>query len=337
MTKEKIYHRQRPIVVFAIILLIALVLAEALIPTAHAEILDPVDYEAQLYNISQGAAGDIGAAAYNIVAIATGVHPTLSVGGIVASIVKVDQDQVAYDGGGRGTIVDLAKSVYEVLKIVGVLLMLLYLLIDVLDEVQTDHFTVEHLIKKLISFAIALLVLQYGADILANIVYFGNVLIDDVNVAWATGNTLTGQMGALYASLVQTDLGIFETIGVLMQCLGVIADNIVGYLLSFLSVLFVWLTCFSRFIEILIRFSLAPIGMAPLVSGGAKGAGMRYIKKFASVVIQGAVIVTAVRAAAAISSYSSGVNAIIMPILMPLTLIGFLSKVPAIADDVVGV
>jgi hypothetical protein len=337
MTKEKIYHRQRPIVAFAIILLIALVLAEALIPTAHAEILDPVDYEAQLHNIREGAAGDIGAAAYNFVAIATGVHPTLSVGGIVSSLVRVDQDQVAYQGGGRGSIVDLAKSVYEVLKIVGVLLMLLYLLIDVLDEVQTDHFTVEHLIKKLISFAVALLVLQYGADILANIVYFGNELADDVNVAWATGNTLTGQMGALYASLVQTDLGIFETIGVLMQCLGVIADNIVGYLLSFLSVLFVWLTCFSRFIEILIRFSLAPIGMAPLVSGGAKGAGMRYIKKFASVVIQGAVIVTAVRAAAAISSYSSGVNAVIMPILMPLTLIGFLSKVPAIADDVVGV
>lgn len=329
-------HRITILRVFAI-LIISIVICQLAVPVAHAEEFNASNWDRKMAKIEEGPAGALGKAAFEFAAVASGAHPLLAPAAVAIEILRINFGSASYSSQ-TYSIMDVGASVYEMLQIVGVLLMLLYLLIDILDEVQVDHFTVEHLIKKLIVFAVALLVLQQGGKIFKTITEIGDALMDDVNDAFSAAQLTSGTLGTLYAELTSTaELGIFDRVGLLMKCIGIILDNILGYILGYVALIFVWLTSFSRFIEILVRTALAPIGLAPLVSGGAKGAGMKYLKKFASVVLQGAVIIAAIKASSVISSALGGLNAVLAPILMPLTLIGFLSKVPGIADDIVGV
>ena len=49
-------------------------------------------------------------------------------------------------------------------------------------------------------------------------------------------------------------------------------------------------TAYGRIFQIIIYGSLAPIGCAPIVQEGFSGHGMRYLKRYAAVCMQGAII-----------------------------------------------
>jgi hypothetical protein len=278
------------------------------------------------------AAGGLGAAVFSIACTAQGVHPTMSI-----AAVGVQVFSILNMGDSSNNIVNLGTSVYESFAVIGLLLVILYFIIDVLDEMQADHFTVDHLIKKLITMAVAILVISQGPIIFTNIIKFSEELMYDVHAAFRkfTLNN-NSELQKTYENMMYTD-GVFGFLESMADALGLLFDNIVAYILSYVALLFAYLTAFSRFLEIMIRFAMAPIGLAPLVSGGAKGSGMRYLKKFASVCIQGAVCVAALASATVLSSMLTGLSAVIGQVLIPLTLIGFMSKTQGIADDIVGV
>lgn len=279
------------------------------------------------------AAGGMGASGFSIACAAQGVNPETSIAAMGVEIFSL-----LNIGDGSLNIINLGTSVYESLAVIGLLLVILYFIIDVLDEMQADHFTVDHLIKKLITMAVAILVISQGPIIFANIIRFGDEFMNDVSDAFARATLRNNsELQQAYENMMYTD-GLFGIVEALADALGLMVDNIVAYLFSYVALLFAYLTAFSRFLEIIIRFAMAPIGLAPLVSGGAKGSGMRYLKKFASVCIQGAVCVAALAAATALSlAMQDGVSAVIAQVLVPLTLIGFMAKTQGIADDIVGV
>lgn len=278
--------------------------------------------------------GFLCAAAFSIACAAQGVHPTLSIASIGCHIFSVLNLQ---DAGGQQSIISVCTIAYEHLAVIGLLLVILYFIIDVLDEMQADHFTVDHLIKKLITMAVAILVISQGAEIFATIIHIGEGIMYDVAEAFKKANNGTiANLQITYEKMMYAD-GFMAFVEAMGLGLGLILDNIIAYILSYVALLFAYLTAFSRFLEIMIRFAMAPIGLAPLVSGGAKGSGMRYLKKFASVCLQGAVCVAALASATILSSMMTGLSAVIGQVLIPLTLIGFMSKTQGIADDIVGV
>ena len=277
--------------------------------------------------------------AWDIGSTAAGGNPNFSLTGIAKQIYRIPTGKWINFSGKSYSMVDAAVAMYDVFKIIGIALILLYFLIEILDEVQADNFNFEHLIKKLITLVIAILVIMNGPTILRTVCDLGDSLLDDAEQAAAVGNQTNPYIDQLKDSLndAQNEGGLLSYVKAALAGLGIIVDNLLPYLLYFVVLLVAFLISFSRFIEILVRFAFAPVGMAPLVSGGSKSAGYRYIKKFAAVLLQGAVCVLAFGAANVVIGYSNEVASFFAKILVPLTLIGFILKSQRIAEDIVGV
>lgn len=319
------------------IVLSAFMLITAILPQAYAD--DAGSWES-MRNEIEDKCGVFGALAWDVGTAAAGYNPNFNLMTIAGDIYKISSYSGSWALGGTRysvNLIDAGKAMYEVMKVVGLALIFLYFLIEILDEVQSDHFNIEHLIKKLLTLTIALIVLNQGADIFNYICQLGDALINDVH--GTADDRAPGDVQVLYQTLIHAgdSGGIFSALIAFITCVGIICDNAIPFLFTLVAYLIAYLTSFSRFIEILVRFTFAPVGCASLVSGGSKGPGMRYIKKFASCVLQGAVAVMAFGCVSIITQASNELNEVFSGILLPLTLIGFISKVGRIADDIVGV
>lgn len=278
------------------------------------------------------------ASVYDIATTACNCNPHFNFSTIAGSIYKFS----SYDGPWLGdesadvSLIAAGAAMYKVMEVIGLCLIFLFFLIDLLDEVQADNFTVEHLIKKLLTLTVAIIIMQMGEELFTLICEMGDTLIDDAAKAVSDGNV--GALTRIYESIMAFGGdGIFSSVLMFIDCIGMLMEQLIPYLLMMVALLVAYLTGFGRFIEILVRFAFAPIGIAQLVSGGAKGPGMRYIKKFASVVMQGGVSVLAFGTVTIISNAASGINAVLASLLVPLSLIGFLMRVGKISDDIMGV
>ena len=342
------------IILVVLVFLVLISLAASLIPAAKALMLpsdcnecvrddnDPNDWHYIRYKELDGhSALQI---AWDFGTTAIGANPHASLATIAAEIYKMPTAEFQWTTGATEetswSIWRAASEMYKVMKIVGIALVFLYFLIEILDEVQADNFNFEHLIKKLITLAVALIVIQQGPDIFTTIGEWGDHMIDVAADAVAEGNGNNPQYSLLRTFLVEAKEhgGFTSFIYATIALVTVIVDNIVSFLLMLIVLFVAYLICFSRLIEILVRFAFAPIGLAPLVSGGAKSAGMRYAKKFAAVCLQGAICTLAVGTVSIVSQYQSGLIASALgSLILPFTLIGFLMKSGRIAEDVVGV
>ncbi len=289
------------------------------------------------YRVSILELSGFAASVYDICTIAGNCNPHFNFSTIAASIYRMSNYTGGWiGGGGDASLISAGAAMYEVMEVVGLCLIFLFFLIDLLDEVQADSFTIEHLIKKLLTLTVAIVVMEMGEEIFSLICEMGDTMLDDAAAASAAGNTAAlSKIANMFLALGGD--GFFSSILLVIACVGFLIENLVPYLLMLVAVLIAYLVGFSRFIEILVRFAFAPIGIAQLVSGGAKGPGMRYIKKFASVVLQGAVAVLAFGTVTIITQAANEINAIIASLLVPITLIGFLMKVGRVADDIMGV
>lgn len=341
-------HKYKQVITMLCLVATLLTILCNIIPTARADDADELDiaitqwqtYRDDIYDEY----GDWGGVMWDIASTAKGCNPHFNLTTVAKSIYKFS----TYEGkwtinaaiGGTSTSTTLIEScvlMYEGVAVIGIALIFLYFLIDLLDEVQADNFTIERLIKKLITLTVAIVVVNIGGNILATICEFSDALIDDLSGVVALGSMQS--MEDLYKGLIglHQDAGFLSQIIIFLDMLAIIVENLIPYLLTYVLFLIVYLLSFSRFVEIVVRFVMAPIGIAQLVSGGAKGPGMRYIKKFASCALQGAVCIVAYGSQQVIQNNADEVNSIFIAIILPLTILGFLLKSGKIADDIVGV
>lgn len=344
--KYTIKYKKQIFAIVAILLLCTTLLTT--FPQAHAVGIGTgktfQEYKDSLISAGGGAGSTYGFI-YDILCVISGCHPDFSFSAMAGSLYKFASFQgdlgefVENITGKRETftLLSAAQAMYRAFKVAGIALILLYFLIEIMDEVQADNFNVEHLVKKLISLAIAILVMQQGDKILGLIVELGDALIDDANqVAQAGKEELYTHYEMLYEGLTSDD-GLFSIIKAFLFAIGVLLENLVAYLLMLVAWIIAYLTAYSRFIEILVRFAFAPLGIAQLVSGGSKGPGMRYIKKFAACCLQGAICVLAFGVVDIIQDHSNDIAGMLGQFILPITLIGFLFRTKQIAEDVVGV
>lgn len=335
---------KRYIAIFAL-MLVTLTFITAMMPKANAWVTkdDPsvVDEWERYRAKSYAALGTFGGICWDVVSTTAGCNPHFNLTSIAGSIYKVASYSGKFEYGnltGDSSLIGAGQNMYNYMKVVGMCLIFLYFLIDLLDEVQADSFTIERLIKHLLTLTIAIVVLNIGGEIFNYICQLGDALIEDSKVSALNGEM--GEMDDIYNSLIGTAPdkgGAIFGLKLFIKAIGLLAEHVIPFLITFVAYLIAYLISFSRFIEILVRFAFAPIGMAQLVSGGAKGPGMRYIKKFASCVLQGAVCVLAFGTVSIIQSATTLVGAFFTSVLVPITLIGFLLKTSRIADDICGV
>lgn len=336
-------HKYKQVITMMCLVVTLLTILCSIIPTARADDLDIAINKWQGYrNDIYNEYGDWGGVMWDIASTAKGCNPHFNLTTVAKSIYKFSTYEGKWSinaaiGGTSTTLIESCVLMYEGVAVIGIALIFLYFLIDLLDEVQADNFTIERLIKKLITLTVAIVVVNIGGNILATICEFSDALIDDLSGVVALGSMAS--MDNLYSDLMSLhqDAGFLSQIIIFLDMLAIIVENLIPYALTYVLFLIVYLLSFSRFVEIVVRFVMAPIGIAQLVSGGAKGPGMRYIKKFASCALQGAVCIVAYGSQQVIQNNADEVNSIFIAIILPLTILGFLLKSGKIADDIVGV
>lgn len=347
-------HKYKQVITMLCLMVTLLTILCSIIPTARAddaddlEITSPEDLDMYIKKWQEyrddiyGEYGSIGGAAWDVASTAKGCNPHFNLTTVAKSIYKFSSYSGkwmvnAAIGGTSTTLIESCVLIYEGVAVIGIALIFLYFLIDLLDEVQADNFTIEKLIKKLITLTVAIVVVNIGGNIFATICDFSDALIDDLSSAVSLGSIKS--MDSLHEQLMglHQDAGFLSQILIWLSAATILIENAIPYAIHYLLFVIVYLLSFSRFVEIVVRFVMAPIGIAQLVSGGAKGPGMRYIKKFASCALQGAVCIVAYGSQQIIQNNANELNSIFVAIILPLTILGFLLKSGKIADDIVGV
>ena len=238
------------------------------------------------------------------------------------------------------------RAAYNATKVVGISLATLYFIMGLLSSIQMESLSSDILIKKLISFTVVIVVIIYGFEIFSTIAELGDSMLTAAQ-KWSTIATKANVSNAaclnrIYAIEVASS-GIQAVLMFFYTGLDVFL-HLVPIITSLIMILAVFIYMFSRVVEIYVRFMFAPIGLATLVSGGEHSAGVKYIKKFASVVLQGAIIVIIALSTTLINStITSGFGSVlanftgIPGLIMNITAIGAMTRCGRIADDIMGV
>ncbi len=303
---------------------------------------DPMENYDTYYSEMEGKSSLI-AFAYSIVCIIEQSHPDYNMVNLTSKVVRLDK----YKLGGTPILGEggAMSTAYDVMLPIGMALLVLYFLIEILSDTTMDNFNTEHFVKKLLVLAICAIVIIEGPNILAGLSGFGDAMLEDTSnaISEALGDGNYVKSWKIYNRAYSGDDGVFGTISLALYAIGVILDNLVFYLLMLVVIMVIYFTALGRALELVIRFLFAPLGIAPLVCGNspARSAGIRYIKQFASLCLQGAVLVGAVGGAIIIKESLSGSDGFggnpLIDILLPLTLLGLVSRTRHISDDIIGV
>lgn len=350
LSQSRISRKQVVCIILAILIFCTTI--SSLFPSAYADKKGRGQSYSTYKSDLEGHAGDAKAMttlAFDMLCMAYGCHPDMNFTKIAGEIYKFSSFKGTFPPaennamqaliGNSFTLLDAAKAMYNVFKVVGIALILLFFLIEIMDEVQADNFNVEHLVKKLITLTIAILVMNQGGELFKLLAQLGDALVDDAASAAAAGDAgLFRAYEQIYdGANFGGNQGLFSLIKIVFSLIGIILQNVITFLLMAVVLLVAYLTAYSRFIEFLVRFAFAPVGISQLVSGGSKGPGMRYIKKFASVCVQGAISALAFGTVSIIQQQSTITTGMFGQFILPITLLGFLFRIKQIADDVVGV
>lgn len=180
---------------------------------------------------------------------------------------------------------DIVVQVNESLQAVGYALLVLFFLTGLIK--QTTNFSEikrpEVAIRMFIRFAIAKAIIGYGMNIMLGIFDIGQGII----------RTIMGSLGSPnYATVPQELIDSVDAL-TLMDKVGVWAISLIGSLvITVLSFIMIY-TIYSRFIRLYLFTALAPIPLSTFAGQGSQKSGISFLKSYAGVCLEGAIIVLA--------------------------------------------
>ena len=189
----------------------------------------------------------------------------------------------------------------------GIALSLLFCFIGIIELATQDQLTPEKLIKQFAKFAVSFGAIMYAREICFGIINLGNWFTKAVTQVMSTAATEAATLttsangdnptGALSAVLM-------EAFSVLTKGLGFSASikfyewslalKIPG-LFMHIATIACFFMALTRGLELGIRTIFMPIPMGLMAEDGWRGAGGRYIKKYAAVATQGMVMIAGVK------------------------------------------
>ena len=191
-------------------------------------------------------------------------------------------------------------QVYNLFVTVGTALLALYTIIDIYETISSSgEWTVEGITRSFAGFLIGYLVIANGMEILSGIVNIGNILLlkflesDALSVDVFSETDLDMAMSAITAYLSRMGItGTIRAFFILIVPWGLV------WIVKLVSAFF----CVERILEIMARIALAPIALAGSFARGAFSHGIQYLKKLATLAIQGALVIIIVWAGSSITA-----------------------------------
>ena len=242
----------------------------------------------------------------------------------------------------------IASQIWDMIAPLGLCICLLYFLIDInrIMLMEGNNFTLKSLGNPLLKFGAGLAFIQYGDDIMCDLLSFGNAM-----VLWATNiNGASVNVSDLLSELndMINEGGFWQTIMMLLMC-------IVLWLTSLIVSLIIDFKMLILKFEIIFRVGFAPIALGD-VFDGKQSHGLRYCKKLLACFTYGMGMILVLRMGMEIASASfltgdkdltnlavqagdmiwTTAKVIIMPVIIPLAEIGALGLVKQASNDVWG-
>lgn len=232
---------------------------------------------------------------------------------------------------------DVFRSISNIVAPVGIGFGVIWVLLDLIEKAQMDQMTPEVLIRMGIKL-IAMVTIINNVDLIAeNCINAGNALMEQVS----STNALAGPNSYLN-QCYQT----LRSAGVIKQ-ISMMVEMIVPALTVIICFIVMLVQMYGRILECGIRLAFMPLGVADAFTHGINSPGIRYIKKFFAVCLQGAVLIAIMIAGIAIQTADSidggGALAIwllggnVLDLVITITMVGAMLKSQQLVNDVVGV
>ena len=189
-----------------------------------------------------------------------------------------------FKGGGIWNVI---VSINGSMKAIGLALLVLFFLAGVvrtsanLSEIRRP----EHALKLFIRFAIAKGVVTYGLDLMMAVFEIVQGMVSKIM-------TTSGVTGASKATLPQEMIDAIEDCG-FFESIPLWAVTLIGSLFVTVLSFIIILTVYGRFFKVFMYTAIAPIPLAAFAGQPTQNIGRSFLKGYAAVCLEGAIIVLA--------------------------------------------
>ena len=184
-----------------------------------------------------------------------------------------------------GAIWNVIKNIYGGMQAIGLALLVLFFVVGVMKTCGslTEVKKPEHALKLFIRFAIAKIVVTYGMDLLLSIFKISQGIVSKImtiaNITSSSNSTLPSGIITAIESC-----GFFESIPLWAVTL---IGGLVVTVLSFIMIM----TVYGRFFKLYLYTAIAPIPLSTFAGEPTSHVGKSFLKSFAAVCLEGAIIV----------------------------------------------
>lgn len=186
-----------------------------------------------------------------------------------------------------GSIWAVMQSVHGALQAIGYALLVLFFVVGVVKtcgsfaEVKKP----EHAVKLFVRFAIAKGVVTHGMELMLALLSIVQGIISSIMNAAGFGTPQAVTMPQTMVDIIE-DMGFFESIPVWAVTL---IGSLIVWVLSFIMILSVY----GRFFKLYMYTAISPIPLASFAGEPSQNMGKSFLKSYAAVLLEGAVIVLA--------------------------------------------
>ena len=186
-----------------------------------------------------------------------------------------------------GSIWAVMQSVHGALQAIGYALLVLFFVVGVVKtcgsfaEVKKP----EHAVKLFVRFAIAKGVVTHGMELMMALLSIVQGIISSIMTAAGFGSPQSITMPAEMVTIIE-DMGFFESIPVWAVTL---IGSLIVWVLSFIMILSVY----GRFFKLYMYTAISPIPLASFAGEPSQNVGKSFLKSYAAVLLEGAIIVLA--------------------------------------------
>lgn len=186
-----------------------------------------------------------------------------------------------------GSIWAVMQSVHGALQAIGYALLVLFFVAGVVKtcgsfaEVKKP----EHAVKLFVRFAIAKGVVTHGMELMLALLSIVQGIISSIMNAAGFGTPQAVTMPQTMVDIIE-DMGFFESIPVWAVTL---IGSLIVWVLSFIMILSVY----GRFFKLYMYTAISPIPLASFAGEPSQNMGKSFLKSYAAVLLEGAIIVLA--------------------------------------------
>ena len=201
-----------------------------------------------------------------------------------------------------GAVWSVVVNIHGSLQAIGYALLVLFFVVGVMKSCGsfTELKRPELALKTFVRFALAKGAVSYGMELMMALLSIVQGIISSIMNAAGFGSMEAATLPAEIITAVE-DCGFFESIPLWAVAL---IGSLFIWVLSFVMIL----TVYGRFFKMYMYTAIAPIPLSAFAGEPSKGIGMSFLKSYAAVCLEGAVIVLACIVFSAFASSPPVVN-----------------------------